>query len=71
MLNRRQKPFDTIITDRNLPYYLGRIVGAAEVSAQLLIHQDNPDAKKIGENLERAVAWFVKEDEAWGLTDQT
>jgi len=57
-LGRKPKPFDNLASDPAFPYQMGRLVGAAEMAGQLLTHQENPDIKQIGDNLNHVVGWF-------------
>jgi hypothetical protein len=60
MFGKKPREYATIAEDPALPYQIGRIIGAAEVAAQLLMKQENPDVKVIGDNLYRAVSWFFE-----------
>ena len=55
MFSRKPKTYDVMVTDPVFPYQVGRLVGASEMAAQLLVNQENPDNKKIGEQMGEVV----------------
>ena len=57
----KPKSFDNLISDPTFLFRIGRLIGASEMSAQLLLNQEQPDIKYIGTNLSNAVAWFFDE----------
>jgi hypothetical protein len=60
-IRKGPKDIKVMIEDPAFPYQVGRLVGAAEVTSQLLLHQDTPDVNQLGVNLANAVAWFYDE----------
>lgn len=59
-LSRKPKKFAEISADRAFPYQMGRLVGAAEMAGALLVNQENPDVKHIGQNLISVVSYFFE-----------
>ena len=46
-------------TNPNFPFYVGRLVGAAEVTAHWLSLQEQPQAKEMGRRMGMVVGWFL------------
>lgn len=47
-------------TNPHFPFYVGRLVGAAEVTSHwLLLQQSNPQAQEMGRRLGMVVGWFL------------
>jgi len=61
ILYRKPKPLNMLMRDPAFPYQVGRLVGAAEMAGQLLLHQEHPDTNVIGTNLATVVGWFFEE----------
>ena len=45
--------------DPNFPYYVGRLMGASEMTAHWLTLQQNPDAQEMGQRLMMVAGWFL------------
>ena len=61
LMLRRPRRFETLSSDPQFVYQMGRLVGAAEMAGRLLTTQEQPDVQKIGENLTAVVAWFFEQ----------
>jgi hypothetical protein len=63
------RPHDELLHDANLPYQLGRLVGAATMAAHLLGQRDDPEVKAIGDKLAEIVGWFYEGPPTGGRRD--
>lgn len=66
MLSRRKRRHERdvadLIDDPRFPFYVGRLIGAAEITAYWLVIQDGADAREMGRRLGAVVDWFVAEE---------
>jgi len=60
---RRRKQDDVDLSELqsnpHFPFYVGRLVGAAEVTSHWLGLQDDPRSVEMGRRLGTVVAWFL------------
>jgi hypothetical protein len=61
---RRKKQYDLseLQTDEHFPFYVGRLVGAAEVTSNWLVMQQGSEYQEMGRGLGAVVAWFLPND---------
>ena len=64
MFGRKPKSYEPeMISDPDIRYQVGRLVGACDLAAHLLSTQESPDVRVIGEHLRGTVAWFYYPDD--------
>jgi hypothetical protein len=62
---------DELQSDPNFPYYVGRLMGASEMTSHWLMLQQNPDAQEMGRGLATVVNWFLTDvDISQTVTDR-
>jgi hypothetical protein len=59
---RKQREMIELEQDPNFAFYVGRLIGAAEMTSHWLVFQQGNDAKDMGRGLSRVVSWFLTED---------
>ena len=58
---RKPRTLDKIVEDPGLLYATAQVVSAANLASKLLLGQESPDIKTIGEHLAKQVEWFYEE----------
>jgi hypothetical protein len=62
ILRRKQRDWSALADDPHSPYMFGRLLGANELAVALLSRPDESDnARRIGEVIERMLAWFMED----------
>jgi hypothetical protein len=59
---RKQREMVELEQDPNFAFYVGRLIGASEMTAFWLQLQAGADAKEMGRRLNRVVAWFLTDE---------
>jgi hypothetical protein len=59
---RKQREMVEMQEDTDFPFYVGRLVGAAEMCSHWLSLQQGNDAKEMGRSLNAVTRWFLTED---------
>jgi len=61
VFSRRPRPIDEMMRDPNFPYVVGRLMGAAEMSAHWMSAQEDPQTQEMGRKLADVVGWFFRD----------
>ena len=61
MKPRRPRTMEELIADKGFPYYIGKLVGAVEMTTWILSLNDDPAMQKLADKLADASSWFFEE----------
>jgi hypothetical protein len=59
---RKQREMVELEQDPNFAFYVGRLIGASEMTAFWLQLQAGADAKEMGRRLNKVVGWFLTDE---------
>lgn len=60
-LRRKQRAWNELVGDPQMPYMIGRLLGANEMAVALLAREQNETALKVAEVLDRVSAFFMED----------
>lgn len=61
-LRRKQRDLAELQTDPHFPFYVGRLVGAAEMTSfWLQLGDQMPETQEMGRRLSTVVGWFLED----------
>jgi hypothetical protein len=60
-LGKKPRPMEELLRDSAFPYQVGKLVGAASMTAYWMTLREDDESKKMGEKLNEMVGWFYAE----------
>lgn len=61
-IRRKKRDLSELQSNPHFQFYVGRLVGAAETTANWLQLQDDPQTKQMGHSLAAVTGWFLLDD---------
>ena len=64
----RQRKYTELQDDQHFPFYVGRLLGAAEMTSHWMTLQESPETVDMGKRLAMVAGWFYTDEPEEAVT---